>query len=848
MNNLLPQAILELSDIAQVVTYEKGTSLKKQFERVAHFYLLLEGTVHFHQLLANDSEEILAGKSHSPFAPIGMDAFISPFRNETSAVVATESAKLIQWETQLLIATLEQNPRLATKFFNFINLHSSKFISDTSGLFSSGQVTTSDIAYQPSTNGFLAYESETPSDSILFLMQSPFFEVFEEKHLALLTPKMERRQYQKGDLIIDQGEIKKGVFIIESGAVQYARNLFDVESGKEFNVPFRSISTPGYLISSSSLLGVESTMIAFATKDSIIRYIPWSTLTKGFKLHWEFELQFQKRVLWLINNQLRAVRTRFITSQFNDEEIVANTLITGNNTKISVQSDLHKVPFLLANKNTIPDALAVLHHVELTGRPAERNLASLCLDNLIKTQKESAFYQALLEIYEVTVQSDEKSKEEIQQHCMLACKKAFTIPSIFVKGLENMPAQTGCIFIYNHLSNDEYYTLPNQFQITLDSHYLGYLLFEIYGQQAKRVVRIGKREEFGHDNYYNKFDFINVITKDSDESDQSKIQKTKALKNFNNEIKNALHQKKNIIISPEGVSHTTETSPTIFKAGIFKLIQNLDFEPLIVPVVMANFDKRISDKKFACEIKKPFRLSEKLRPYKKDEIYSFLNDYQKEYQDYVQQLVTTIETEKSVQLEFDREVKSLRRRVLPKRKEKGLIAFYGSSTLRLWETMQSDLENKKATNFAFGGSTYEWCLHYFDQIFKGIHPNSFIIYGGDNDLANGRTPDEILRTVHLLIDKIKQHVPTAPISIISVKPSPSRMHLQSKIIMLNKKLKSLVDPDDQLYWIETYDYMIDKGGKARTELFIEDMLHLNKKGYECWSKVVKNHLIDSGFL
>ncbi|WP_420582945.1 GDSL-type esterase/lipase family protein [Reichenbachiella sp.] len=849
MNAKLPQAVLALSDIAEIVSLEKGAIIKKQFERVTHFYVLLEGTVHFHQLLSTDGEEILAGKSHSAYAPIGMDAFISPYRNETTAVVDSSFAKLIKWNTDTLVQRLEQHSITAINFFKFINHHSNRFIGDTSGLFSSGSnVAVSVINEQETTADFVELESEATPDLILFLLQSPFFEIFEEQDLKLLTANMQRRHYQKGDLIIDQGEVKKGVFILESGVVQYARQIFDIESGKKFNVPFRSISTPGYLVSSSTLLGVVSAMNAFATEDSIIRYIPSDTLSKTFEDHIEFELQFQKRILWLINNQLRAVRTRLITSQFNDEEIVANTLITGNNTKISVRSDLHKVPALLTNKNTIPIALDILHEVEIKGQPAEKNLASLCLDNLLKTQKESEFYQALLGVYSTTVESDNTSNKALLHECMQACKKAFTIPSIYVKGLENIPAKPGAIFIYNHLSNDEYYTLPNQFQITLDSHYLSYLLYEIYGQLAQRVVRLGKREEFGHEDYYNKFNFINVITRDSDHSDQSNQSKKEALKNFNAAIKYTLVQGKNIIISPEGVSHSTEMSPTQFKAGIFKLIQALDFEPLIVPVVMANFDKRISDKKFACEIKKPFKLSAKLRQYKTKDLSVFLKAYQAEYREYVEQLVSTIETENSAQFEFDQEVKALRRRMLSKRNEEGLMAFYGSSTLRLWENMPSDLGYDKAINFGFGGSTYEWCLHYFRQLFKGIYPSVFVLYGGDNDLANGRTPEDVLRTVKLLIERIKQHVPQSPIAIISVKPSPSRTHLQPSIITLNEQLKSLTHTDTQLHWIDTYTDMRDKNGKVRTELFVEDMLHLNESGYECWSEAVRTQLLAAHLL
>ena len=90
----------------------------------------------------------------------------------------------------------------------------------------------------------------------------------------------------------------------------------------------------------------------------------------------------------MINNRLRAVRTRLIATQFDEEIFVVSTLLKSNSTKLSVHSPLHSIPQLLKDKLTISKGLEVLHQVELKGKGAEKNLASLSLDNLHKTQKE----------------------------------------------------------------------------------------------------------------------------------------------------------------------------------------------------------------------------------------------------------------------------------------------------------------------------------------------------------------------------------------------------------------------------------------------------------------------------
>ncbi len=838
----LPYPLDKIKVPFEEVICHQGEVLKKQFSKVDHFYFLLEGAVHFYQSIPMQEKEILAGKSHSMFGPIGLDAFIAPFRNETTARVASDSARLLKVETKALQSFLTDHRNIAIEFFKFLNEQSHRFVEDTSELFANTSVTLQVLEENQPSKGHMPDDFKETEELIHHLMDSPFFEVFEEQELFFFASQMRRRKYLANEIIIGQGEKKDGIFILESGEVQYSRSNFSLESNQHLNVAFRALSTPGYLISTSTLLAVESAMSSFVTQEAVILQIPGKAIEKKCEENKDVALRYQQRILWLINNQLRAVRTRLIATQFDQEILVAKTLINSNNTKISILSPLHQVPVLLDDKETIPYAIDLLHQVELTGSGSEKNLASLCLDNLPKTQKESDFYSALKDIYSSVAETAERmTPDEINQACIEASERAFSIPSIHIEGTENLPKKGGCVFIYNHLLNDPYYTLPNQFQITLDSHFISSLIYEQYGSQAQRVVRIGKSDEFGHENYYSKLGFIEVKTKDSDQLAETEEQKILRHQWFFDTFRKTLAEGRNIIVSPEGASFNSQQSPGHFKSGMFKVIKKLEKEPYIVPVVMANFDKRISEYKYACRVNKPFKLSEKMAEYGVVDVKKFLRRFEEEYRREIRSLIDDTASENSAQMLFEEEVKALKQRLssLP---EDNFTVFYGSSTIRLWESLEKEFEGRKAINLGFGGSSYKLCLHYFDFLFSDFRPSSFVLYGGDNDLSRGQKPEEIADTLEKLMTKIKRLNPGADITIISIKPSPIREYLLPKIKRTNSLLKELVNRYPNAKWVEVFDYMLTREGAPRADLFSDDMLHLNELGYEVWGRELKRQL------
>jgi CRP-like cAMP-binding protein len=641
MSNLSP-AVEGILAQATTVTFKCGEVLGEQYAKTNNLFILLEGEVTQYYHIASMEQEVVIGKASSKYAPLGVNLFQHPFRNESTIRVTSKTATLLKWSGELIHEILEQDINAAIAFFDFFNTKAHELIRETTELFAQTHIISKTYErFSKVSSGYASNKNQDQLENVIFLLQSPFMEVFEENELMQLAGGIVRKEYKTGEIVNLQGHKTKGIYILESGEVQFSRiNEFRQES---YNVMFRSISTPGYLIGSPGTLKEESLVTSRVSRASVILHIPAHVIDNLCESNKSFALNLQKRILWLIINQLRGIRARLVAAEFDEELIVTTGLIESNSTKLNINSALHKVPHLLGDKLTVNEGLDILHNVELKGSASEKNLSSLCLDNLHQTQKEAQFYDGLKDIYNSVAKApNDYDCSKIQFDCMINTRKAFFPASVMIKGYENLPNEAGNIFIYNHLLNDPYYTLPNQFQITLDSHYISSLLFEKYNDIGQRIVRVGKSVEYGHQEYYERLSFIDVYTSDSEKIDETKEQEEERRELLFLKLQAQLKQGKNIIVSPEGSSYRTEQSPGPFKSGIFRMALKMKKEPLVVPVVIANFDKRIRNNKFACQIKKPFLLSEEMKHKGEKDVKSFLSNYRKEYKKDVKMLTKEV--------------------------------------------------------------------------------------------------------------------------------------------------------------------------------------------------------------
>jgi lysophospholipase L1-like esterase len=170
---------------------------------------------------------------------------------------------------------------------------------------------------------------------------------------------------------------------------------------------------------------------------------------------------------------------------------------------------------------------------------------------------------------------------------------------------------------------------------------------------------------------------------------------------------------------------------------------------------------------------------------------------------------------------------------------KGAILFVGSSSIRMWETLAEDFPGLQVINRGFGGSELSDAVHFADRIILPYKPKKVIVYAGDNDLANGKTPEQILADYKQLVQLIHRNLPGTWIGYISIKPSLARWNLVEKIRKTNSLIREYASRDRPLSYIDVFTPMLDKQGTPRKELFAPDGLHLNREGYRLWKQRVR---------
>lgn len=166
------------------------------------------------------------------------------------------------------------------------------------------------------------------------------------------------------------------------------------------------------------------------------------------------------------------------------------------------------------------------------------------------------------------------------------------------------------------------------------------------------------------------------------------------------------------------------------------------------------------------------------------------------------------------------------------------VVFTGSSSIRIWENLFEIFKDSTIVNTGFGGSKASDLLYYIDELVINFNPKKVVIYEGDNDISSGQEINFIYKNILKIIERIKDKNDKIKIILISAKPSISRWHLRDKYIQLNQKYRELANKSDFIEFADTWSAMVENG-VLKKDIFIEDGLHLNEKGYEIWEKTLK---------
>jgi len=170
--------------------------------------------------------------------------------------------------------------------------------------------------------------------------------------------------------------------------------------------------------------------------------------------------------------------------------------------------------------------------------------------------------------------------------------------------------------------------------------------------------------------------------------------------------------------------------------------------------------------------------------------------------------------------------------------ERETIVFTGSSSVRFWKTLQENFPDHQILNTGFGGSQASDLLIFLDDLVLSYNPAKVFIYEGDNDLWAKKRPNQVITTTEEIIQRIKAKNTSTKIVLISAKPSISRWKMRGKFRRLNRKMERIANNDPSIDYVDVWYPMLNSR-KVKTDIFIEDGLHMNQKGYDIWYEAMK---------
>jgi len=188
---------------------------------------------------------------------------------------------------------------------------------------------------------------------------------------------------------------------------------------------------------------------------------------------------------------------------------------------------------------------------------------------------------------------------------------------------------------------------------------------------------------------------------------------------------------------------------------------------------------------------------------------------------------------------FQKEIDRFAQADQSKMPEDGSILFIGSSSIRMWDSLEVDMAPMKAINRGFGGSTLPEVIHYADQIIFPYAPTTIVLYCGENDISEGASPLKVFRSFKKLVKLVRAKLPETEIYFLPMKPSIARWNLWPDYQKGNQLIANFIASQESLTYLDITPPMLTEAGTIDSTIFIEDGLHMNRKGYKAWRDIVQ---------
>jgi lysophospholipase L1-like esterase len=168
---------------------------------------------------------------------------------------------------------------------------------------------------------------------------------------------------------------------------------------------------------------------------------------------------------------------------------------------------------------------------------------------------------------------------------------------------------------------------------------------------------------------------------------------------------------------------------------------------------------------------------------------------------------------------------------------RGEVLFAGSSSIVQWK-LKEFFPGKEYINRGFGGSQIADSTRHAGRIITPCQPRLIVLYAGDNDVAGGKTPEQVAADYKAFVAAVRGKLPETKIVFVAIKPSLARWKLVDKVREANRLVAEYSKTKRGLLFLDVFTPMLGSDGLPRGELFVKDGLHMTPEGYKLWTSLL----------
>ena len=142
----------------------------------------------------------------------------------------------------------------------------------------------------------------------------------------------------------------------------------------------------------------------------------------------------------------------------------------------------------------------------------------------------------------------------------------------------------------------------------------------------------------------------------------------------------------------------------------------------------------------------------------------------------------------------------------------GGIVFTGSSSIRLWSTLEEDMAPLPVVKRGFGGAHMEHVVHNARRIITPYEPRAVVVFVGGNDIGSGKSALEVAEDFQEFLQIVRGDLPDADVWLLSLKPSRLRWELWPEMKKLDVQLRLFADADPRVHFVETGATLLSESG------------------------------------